>query len=150
MIANFADTVFAVGRDAMRPDYRYIKLIKSRNAPSDYNAANVLTCRLQKSSPPYEGGVDAASADGVVLSSAPAKKTERKPANFLGFIFERLSDEYEHLSRPFDNSNNDRQRLILEVARLSNAGLSQRMIARRLNISPTTVKSYLESKTKTS
>ena len=48
----------------------------------------------------------------------------------------RLSDEHEHLSRPYDDSNADRQRLILDANRLATAGLSKRMIARRLNSPP--------------
>jgi DNA-binding NarL/FixJ family response regulator len=60
---------------------------------------------------------------------------------------DREVKDVQHLSRPYDNSNTDRQRIILEVQRLTLSGLSKRMIARRLNISPTTVKSYLESKT---
>jgi hypothetical protein len=99
--ASLADTVFAIAPSSMSPDIRYIKHLKSTgnadprvSSPHvskgsvDFqrisNALETLVFRLERlsepgfCSPPAGGGVDAASADGVVggatglLSSPPA------------------------------------------------------------------------------
>jgi hypothetical protein len=73
MLANFADNLFAIGTSTRANNIRYLKQIKPRMSAYQYDASNVIVCRIEKTagfnSPPYEGGVAAAAADGVVLSS---------------------------------------------------------------------------------
>ena len=115
MLSNFADTIFCIGRDHSDRDVRYIKQIKSRGAALTHGTDNVITCRLVKQ------------------------------RGFLKFAFQRLSDEYEHLTRPAAEISDARESLITEARRLAATGVSQRAIARRLNLSKTTIVRYLEA-----
>lgn len=64
-----------------------------------------------------------------------------KPLNFLQFTHCGYGDEYEHLKT---GSETDREELIREVKRLNmEEGLSQNEIAKRLNISVSTVNKYV-------
>lgn len=47
MIANFADTVFALGRSRLGPDVRYLKSLKRRAAPAD-TVERVETLRIKR------------------------------------------------------------------------------------------------------
>jgi len=113
MLSNFADTIFCIGRDHSDRDVRFIKQIKSRGAALTHGTDNVITCRLVKQ------------------------------RGFLKFAFERLSDEYEHLTRPAAEISDARESLITEARRLSATGVSQRAIARRLGLGKTTIVRYL-------
>lgn len=50
MIANFADTVFALGSSCINEDLRYLKQLKVRTGPKIYTTKNVATLRLKKMS----------------------------------------------------------------------------------------------------
>lgn len=47
MIANFADSVFALGRSRFGPDVRYLKCLKQRNTPAEPDE-RVVTLRIRK------------------------------------------------------------------------------------------------------
>lgn len=47
MIANFADSVFALGRSRLGPDVRYLKCLKQRNTPAEPDE-RVVTLRIRK------------------------------------------------------------------------------------------------------
>lgn len=47
-IANFADSIFAVGRSSIAEDMRYIKQIKSRNSAIIYGSDNVISCCIER------------------------------------------------------------------------------------------------------
>ena len=46
-IANFADSIFAIGKSALSPSVRYIKQLKSRNDDIRYDEDNVLLCHIE-------------------------------------------------------------------------------------------------------
>ncbi len=88
-IAELADTVIAIGKTTYGPEYRYLKVLKSKNSPPCLggvpegrggSSASAL------SSPPYQGGVAAAlggrggSLDpGMVLPDVLAFQIQRTP-----------------------------------------------------------------------
>jgi hypothetical protein len=67
-LAEFADSVFALCPSTFSPNHRYLKLV-SRSGELPLALANGSQLQTM-SSPPYQGGLDAAAADGVVLSTA--------------------------------------------------------------------------------
>ncbi len=81
-LSTFADTVFSLNPSTFAPDHFYLKLLKSGSPPYEGGVASpaiagddgvVLSPTIygsptqNKNSPPDLGGVDAASADGVVV-----------------------------------------------------------------------------------
>ena len=162
-LANFADNLFAIGRSPHGPDIRYIKPIKIRNsAPllpeegwpqsgrggGSYDASNVNVCRLEKiliSSPPYEGGVPGGRGGSLASSTNGTEHTEdpRPEGNFPCFTFLNFAPECAHTTRPYDNTNADREHLKAEVRRLAAEGYTQRQIAIKLGISLGAVNKYL-------
>ena len=105
MLANFADSIFALGLSAHAPDIRYIKHIKQRNTASPFDASNVLVYRLHK------------------------------PSNFPRLDFIECTPESNHTTRPYDHPDNDRQTLTAAAKTLAQAGHTQRQIANSLGIS---------------
>lgn len=73
-IAEQADSVFCLSASTYGPAFRYICHLRSTSGLVIHDASAVLTFLIYSGSPPYEGGVDAASADGVVLGSTPARE----------------------------------------------------------------------------
>jgi len=67
-IANFADSVFAIGKSSRDSNLRYLKQIKARNTEIVYDDQNVAVCRFEK------------------------------PHNLLRFEFVGCQDENEHLA----------------------------------------------------
>ena len=49
-LANFADSIFAIGESAQDKSFRYIKQLKSRAVEIVFDAENVIECQLTKSS----------------------------------------------------------------------------------------------------
>lgn len=100
-LANFADSISAIGRSAVGPDIRYIKQIKpSRSSEMVYDTNNVISCRIVK-------------AD-----------------NFLTFEFVDFGCEYEHLQQTNDNEKAQRRmELIDQAIKLKNEGKSLSKIA---------------------
>lgn len=74
-LAHLADSVFAIGRIPQDSSCRYIKHLKSRNAPPTLTEDNVAICRIVRTEsnhnpPPVSEDVPAASADEAVGASA--------------------------------------------------------------------------------
>ncbi|MGQ0541396.1 MAG: AAA family ATPase [Blastocatellia bacterium] len=140
MLANFADSIFAIGESIAGSSARYLKQIKPRSTPLIYDASNVAVARIEK------------------------------PSNFLKFTFDGFGDEREHLIRPYYNVRKEyrsagehdllengnahsvfpalqsgglRRRLIAKCRELHEAGHSQRQIANTLGIGKGTVGRYL-------
>lgn len=82
MIANFCDSVFAIGQSAQGANLRYIKQIKVRAAEKRYGEDNVVICRLGKLS------------------------------NFLGFNVIGFGQEFEHLQKRQKVNLDDRNQQI--------------------------------------
>ena len=144
MLANFADSIFAIGDSIHGPAIRYLKQIKPRSTPLIYDETNVAVARIEK------------------------------PSNFLKFTFTGFAREAEHLIRShFDLRNlhvsaaehedlaraqeivnaddgpamkNDvhrlREKLIAQCKELRNKGLSLNQIACQLGISKSTADRY--------
>ncbi len=47
-LANFADSIFAIGHSNKGGDIRYIKQLKARSAEKAYNEDNVIVCQIEK------------------------------------------------------------------------------------------------------
>lgn len=67
MIANFCDTMFAIGQSQIDTNLRYLKQLKVRNVQKKYDSNNVVICKIEK------------------------------PYNFLGFTFINTDFETKHL-----------------------------------------------------
>ncbi len=67
-LANFADSIFAIGRSNRDEAIRYIKQLKARDTDVVFDSENVIPCQITK------------------------------PHNFLGFEFTSFGSEREHLS----------------------------------------------------
>lgn len=130
MLANFADTIFAIGDSVQGTNIRYLKQVKPRNTALKYDATNVAVARVEK------------------------------PSNFLKFTFTGNANEAEHLIRSHYrlNSNEDpisaaeadaaeaeslRKKLIANCRELNDKGISNRQIAELLGLGTTTVRRYL-------
>jgi archaellum biogenesis ATPase FlaH len=77
ILANFADSVFAIGKSATDPGSRYLKQLKVRSAELAYSSDNVAVFQFEK-----EG-------------------------NFLGFTFTGESSESEHLRTLTDSARDE-------------------------------------------
>lgn len=130
MLANFADSIFAIGDSIHGNNIRYLKQIKPRSTPLIYDASNVAVARIEK------------------------------PSNFLKFTFTGFANEAEHLIRAYHHVEHTetavsaaeadrlqalefRKKLIANCRELSKQGLSQRQIAKQLCLGLTTVRRYL-------
>jgi hypothetical protein len=77
IIANFADSVFAIGKSSRDDGLRYLKQLKARSTDITHSTDNVAVCRFEK--------VD----------------------NFLAFEFVHNAGEYEHLKLPTENDKSE-------------------------------------------
>lgn len=142
MLANFADSMFAIGESVQGSNIRYLKQIKPRNTKKIYDASNVAVARIEK------------------------------PSNFLKFTFTGFADEAEHLIRShfrLSFPHNDgasggrtgsrlvsaaeaelieaerfRRKLTANCRELRDKGLTFRDIGERLGLGITTVRRYLD------
>ncbi len=113
-LINFCDSSFTIGASNMDKGLRYLKQIKQRNTEQVYDAENVIICQINKDE------------------------------NYLHFEFNDFGSEREHLrQKSSEKDNEERDRLIEEVKRLSASGMTQRQIADELGISVGTVNKYL-------
>lgn len=112
-LANFADSMIAIGKSHRGHDIRYIKHIKLRNSGSQDDASNVIVCRLEK------------------------------PHNFPKFTFLEHGSERAHLMPYYDRAYHYREQLTDEARRLAAEGLTERDIADKLCLGKTTVHRYL-------
>lgn len=84
-LANFADSIFAIGKSALNENTRYIKQLKTRATEIHYHSDNVMVCELNKN------------------------------GTFLGFDFIELSSEREHLRELSDSELLDLDTNILSL-----------------------------------
>jgi len=110
ILANLADSVFAIGKSAHDSGLRYLKQLKARSADVRYSTENVATCLFGKND------------------------------NFLGFKHIGEQSEREHLRALEDG---EYARLCREAKDLHKAGLTQREISTKLEISVSTVNKYI-------
>lgn len=103
-LANFADSVSAIGKSALESDMRYIKQIKpSRSSEMVYDTNNVISCRIVK------------------------------PDNFLTFELIDFGNEYDHLQQTDTSEKTQRRKELIERAiEMKNAGISLSQIALEL------------------
>ena len=133
-LANFADSVFAMGRSRQSNSLRYLKQIKVRSGRLEYESRCVPVFNL--------GKFDNASV--LKLSDTPSAD------NFLGLKFVNFARESEHLDPQPDSRSRIDKRLDENKAVIKNAkqlaveGKSVRSIARKLKISTTTAFRYVK------
>jgi hypothetical protein len=106
-IADHADTIFAIGQSSYDANERYVKHIRTRNAEIVHSEEHVPVFRL--------------------------KKIAR---NFLGFEFQRFTEEQNLLRNPPRQADRESMQKILE---LTKQGLPIRTIAEQLEMSKSTV-----------
>ena len=115
LLINFADSAFAIGKSTTEAGLCYIKQIKQRNTQQLYGESNVALCRITKT-----------------------PTSPKKPANFLHFNFEGFGAEQPHIQIPGRHGYNralaNHQQLATQIAEMEAEGLSQRQIARQLNM----------------
>lgn len=84
-LANFADSIFAIGLSHKNAQARYIKHIKARATEKLYDTDYVMVCRIEKD------------------------------FNFLGFTFQQFEHEKEHLRQLNEQEQSELERQILEL-----------------------------------
>lgn len=84
-LANFADSIFAIGKSHQDGSLRYIKQIKARDTDVVFDSDNVILCEISK------------------------------PFNFLGFEFAGFGKERDHLCLPSSDETNQTETLIMEL-----------------------------------
>jgi len=84
-LANFADSIFAIGKSHREGSLRYIKQIKARDTDVVFDSDNVILCEISK------------------------------PYNFLGFEFTGFGRERDHLSLPSTDESDKTEMLIMEL-----------------------------------
>ena len=112
VLANFADSIFAIGPSSIAHDARYLKHLKQRGRELQFDASHVPGFTLGK------GG-----------------------ANFLGFRFIDMGSELWHLKDHSEAADLKYQRT-MTVRTMAAKGKSQRTIAAELGISAATVNRY--------
>ena len=114
MLSNFADSIFALGSSRQGKDIRYVKGIKHRSAVARETSTEVATLKIEKRD------------------------------WFLGFTFERYSDERAHVGWSYGTAL--AAEFAEHVERLSERGLTQREIAADLGVSQSTVYRCLKAR----
>ncbi len=129
-LANFADSVFAIGTSRRSRDWRYLKQIKVRSDRMEYDDRQVAVFSFRK--------FDKAARLGIVQNS------KRSPVeNFLGYDFVKADAEDNHLEicptiqRKRQRKENRKQKQD-DIKRLAAEGKSVRQIAEALGISKST------------
>lgn len=116
MLANFADSIAAIGRSRRDSEFRYLKSIKHRNTAERAAETEVASIRIAKT------------------------------GRFLGFTFDGYTDERSHSGWNRGESEDDRLALVQRIFDLAGQNLTQREVARELGISASTVNRCLRSK----
>jgi hypothetical protein len=134
-LANFADSIFAIGRSRVSPDIRYLKQVKTRSGRPEHTADNVLLFSLEK--------FDFAAC----RNSNEEGREERR--DFLGFRFIGFAGEDEHLDKVQPELTDARRRhkygrdVVRHAKKLANEGMNKTRIAATLGIPRSTVRRYL-------
>ncbi len=138
-LANFADSIFAMGPSSRAPALRYLKQIKTRSGRMVHDRDHVPIFSLEK--------FDAARAFGI------AQDTDRAPVeNFLGMKFVKFDCEDEHISespvraRKVAASVERKDRITVKAKDMLANGKSTREIAKKLQIPRTTIIRYLKER----
>jgi len=84
-LANFADSMFAIGESSIDKNLRYLKQLKARATEIKYDSDNIILCGLSK------------------------------PLNFLRFDFIDFATENEHLRQRTDEETNETTAKIIEL-----------------------------------
>lgn len=84
-LANFADSIFAIGKSHKDGALRYIKQIKARDTDVVFDSDNVILCEISK------------------------------PFNFLGFEFTGFGNERDHLRITSSDETDQTEMLIMEL-----------------------------------
>jgi KaiC/GvpD/RAD55 family RecA-like ATPase len=84
-IANFADSIFAIGRSSKNIQTRYLKHIKGRSTEIIYDAENIILCEI------------------------------RKESNFLEFNFLEFGSEFEHLKQRTESEMEELDNKIIQM-----------------------------------
>lgn len=137
-LANFADSIFAIGPSRRGTNLRYVKQIKVRSRALEHGESNVAVFSLQK--------FDAAVSMGLVANPG------RTPINnFLGFRFETFAHEEDHAGpgqpqkKAVSQPINWKKSTITNIQRLAGEGKSVRAIAAKLKVPKTTVARYMQT-----
>lgn len=131
-LANFADSMFAMGGSRRSNSLRYLKQIKVRSGRHEFDSRCVPVFDL-----------------GKFDNAAALKLSDMPPAdNFLGLKFVNFARESEHLELPTESGkrlgwhNDSNKSVIKNAKRLAAEGKSVREIARILKISRSTACRY--------
>ena len=136
-LANFADSIIALGVSHADPGLRYLKQIKSRSARIEHGTGSVAVFKLAK--------FDLAAQLGLVQNTT-------RPAvnNMLGLKFEYFVPEAEHLEPKeigLSGMPVNKEEKIEIVKKMAAEGKTRRAIAKKLGLSRQTVYRYLEATT---
>ena len=112
-IANFADSIFAMGSSNQSADIRYLKQVKSRNGAIVYDADNIILGHIE-------------SVDDA-----------------LRFVEDGYGVEYQHLRTPEERGKGPDPEILARVRELKMMGRTTRDIAEEIGVSHVTVSKYL-------
>src|ERR1051325_6452769 len=107
-LANFADSIFAIGESSKDKSLRYIKQVKARATGIIYDSENIISCEIAQ------------------------------PYNFLGFEFIDYGHEKEHLRIPAENEQADLSNAIIELKQseptISNYEIAKRLNTNKMKV----------------
>jgi len=134
-LANFADSIFALGLSRKSPGTRYLKQIKVRSGHWEFGPDRVAVYELDK--------YDHAAACGI-------KPESPRAANFLGFRFTDFAAEDDHLEVSYASTTGLRRlknssSVVAEVQKMAATGKGPTAIADQLGIPRTTVHRYIKN-----
>jgi DNA-directed RNA polymerase specialized sigma24 family protein len=87
VLANLADSIFAIGQSGIDAGIRYLKQLKSRSGEMLYDENHV-----------------------------PAFELKKRDGNFLGFVFRKFSGEAQHVKSATDAVRRERAETVAEMA----------------------------------
>lgn len=107
-LANFVDSMFAIGYSFNDKSIRYLKQLKARATEIKYDSGNIILCELTK------------------------------PSNFIGFEFTGFGNERDHLREPSEKELRELDRNIIEMKRskpeMSNYAIAQELNTNKMKV----------------
>jgi predicted transcriptional regulator len=88
VLANLADSIFAIGQSGIDAGIRYLKQLKGRSAEMLYDE-----------------------------NHTPAFELKKRDGNFLGFVFRKFSEEAQHLKSATDAVRRERAETVAEMTK---------------------------------
>ena len=88
VLANLADSIFAIGQSGIDAGIRYLKQLKSRSGEMIYDENHV-----------------------------PAFELKKRDGNFLGFVFRKFSEEAQHLKSATDAVRRERAETVAKMSK---------------------------------